>query len=135
MASSLGLAEAFYPQPVQQPARIEDARRRLGGFPTKDGLADYLESYALHFELPIRRGVKVDLLKREDGVFLATAGSLTTRPRRDPQDRPGLELARTPSVAFVDEGRSHRSHRVRWWPSRPEADRGRPPGGVPGTSS
>jgi len=44
------------------------------GFPTKDELADYLESYALHFELPIEHGVKVDHLRCEDGVFLATAG-------------------------------------------------------------
>ncbi|HVR78194.1 MAG TPA: NAD(P)-binding domain-containing protein, partial [Acidimicrobiia bacterium] len=27
------------------------------GFPTKDELADYLESYASHFELPIHHGV------------------------------------------------------------------------------
>jgi putative flavoprotein involved in K+ transport len=46
------------------------------GFPTKDELADYLESYAVHFELPIRHGVKVDHLTREDGAFLATAGDL-----------------------------------------------------------
>ena len=46
------------------------------GFPTKDELADYLESYALHFELPIRHGVKVDHLTREGGAFLATAGDL-----------------------------------------------------------
>jgi putative flavoprotein involved in K+ transport len=44
------------------------------GFPTKDELGDYLESYALHFELPIHHGFKVDHLRREDGVFLATAG-------------------------------------------------------------
>ena len=44
------------------------------GFPTKDELADYLESYAAHFELPIRHGVKVDHLTRENGGFLATAG-------------------------------------------------------------
>jgi putative flavoprotein involved in K+ transport len=44
------------------------------GFPTKDELADYLESYALHFELPIRHGVKVDHLARDDGAFLAVAG-------------------------------------------------------------
>jgi putative flavoprotein involved in K+ transport len=46
------------------------------GFPTKDALADYLESYATHFELPIRHGVKVDRLSREDDRFLATAGDM-----------------------------------------------------------
>jgi len=49
------------------------------GFPTKSEAADYLESYASHFELPIRHGVKVDNLTRDDGVFLATAGDLEFR--------------------------------------------------------
>lgn len=46
------------------------------GFPTKDELADYLESYAAHFEFPIRHGVKVDHLSRENGRFLASAGDM-----------------------------------------------------------
>ncbi|HEX6147642.1 MAG TPA: NAD(P)/FAD-dependent oxidoreductase [Acidimicrobiia bacterium] len=49
------------------------------GFPSKDELADYLEAYALHFDLPIRHGAKVDHLRREGGVFLATAGDLEFR--------------------------------------------------------
>ncbi len=44
------------------------------GFPTKDALADYLESYAAHFELPIRHGEKVDHLSRKGDRFRATAG-------------------------------------------------------------
>ena len=44
------------------------------GFPTKDEVADYLESYAAHFELPIRHGVEVEHLGRKDGRFLASAG-------------------------------------------------------------
>jgi DNA polymerase-3 subunit beta len=32
-----------------------------GSFPTKDEMADFLESYAAHFELPVRTGVKVEL--------------------------------------------------------------------------
>ena len=46
------------------------------GFPTKDELADYLESYAADFELPIRQGVKVNHLSREDNRFLASAGDM-----------------------------------------------------------
>ncbi|MGH8914393.1 MAG: flavin-containing monooxygenase [Acidimicrobiia bacterium] len=46
------------------------------GFPTKDEAADYLESYARHFELPIRHGVKVNRLTRDGGRFIATAGDL-----------------------------------------------------------
>jgi putative flavoprotein involved in K+ transport len=43
-------------------------------FPTKDQVADYLESYAAHFELPVRNGVGVDRLTKADGRFLVTAG-------------------------------------------------------------
>jgi putative flavoprotein involved in K+ transport len=34
-------------------------------FPTKDQMADYLESYARHFALPVRSGVKVQRVSRE----------------------------------------------------------------------
>ena len=43
------------------------------GFPTKDELADYLESYATHFELPIRRGVRINHLGRAGDEFVASA--------------------------------------------------------------
>src|SRR5262249_23190767 len=33
-------------------------------FPTKDEMADYLESYASRFNLPIRHGVNVDAIDR-----------------------------------------------------------------------
>jgi len=46
------------------------------GFPPKDEAADYLESYARHFELPIHHGVKVNRLTRDGGRFIATAGEL-----------------------------------------------------------
>lgn len=41
------------------------------GFPTKDQLADYLESYASHFDLPIQHGTRVERLTEEGGVFVA----------------------------------------------------------------
>jgi putative flavoprotein involved in K+ transport len=44
------------------------------GFPTKDEYADYLESYAERFELPVRTGLEVDRLTRNGDGFLATAG-------------------------------------------------------------
>lgn len=47
------------------------------GFPTKDELADYLESYSEHFELPIRHGVRVDHLTRHGNRFLATSDDAT----------------------------------------------------------
>lgn len=43
-------------------------------FPTKDEMADYLESYAQRFQLPIRSGVRVDGLTWLDGRFHLTAG-------------------------------------------------------------
>jgi putative flavoprotein involved in K+ transport len=43
-------------------------------FPTKDELADYLESYAEQFELPVRTGVSVDGLSKVDGRFVVSAG-------------------------------------------------------------
>ena len=43
-------------------------------FPTKDEMADYLESYATHFDLPVRTGVKVDRLSRQNGRYALTSG-------------------------------------------------------------
>lgn len=45
------------------------------GFPTKDEVADYLESYAAHFELPIRHGVRVQRLRRDGDEFRAETDS------------------------------------------------------------
>jgi putative flavoprotein involved in K+ transport len=43
-------------------------------YPTKDEMADYLEAYATHFELPVRTGVRVDALARNGRTFLLAAG-------------------------------------------------------------
>jgi putative flavoprotein involved in K+ transport len=43
---------------------------RSGVFPSKDELADYLEDYARHFELPILRGVRVTRVAREAGDLI-----------------------------------------------------------------
>jgi len=37
--------------------------------PTKGEMADYLQSYADHFSLPVRNGVRVDRVSRRDGRF------------------------------------------------------------------
>jgi putative flavoprotein involved in K+ transport len=42
-------------------------------FPGKDEMADYLETYAEKFDHPIRSGVVVDRLTRENGRFVASA--------------------------------------------------------------
>ena len=49
---------------------------RGDGFPTKNEMADYLESYGSRFELPVRNGVKVDRLSREGDRFVVMAGNL-----------------------------------------------------------
>ena len=48
-------------------------------YPTKDEVADYLEVYAAHFDLPVRTGVRVDRLARDERGFVAeAAGRLVT---------------------------------------------------------
>jgi putative flavoprotein involved in K+ transport len=37
-------------------------------FPSKDEMADYLEAYARHFDLPVRTGTRVHRLSRADGA-------------------------------------------------------------------
>jgi putative flavoprotein involved in K+ transport len=42
-------------------------------YPTKDEMADYLEAYAAHFELPVRLRTTVESLTQEEGRFVARA--------------------------------------------------------------
>jgi putative flavoprotein involved in K+ transport len=42
--------------------------------PTKQEMADYLESYAKRFQLPVQTGVRVERLTRSAGRFVATCG-------------------------------------------------------------
>jgi putative flavoprotein involved in K+ transport len=43
------------------------------GFPSKNEMADYLESYARKFDLEVETGVSVERLTREGGRFVATS--------------------------------------------------------------
>jgi putative flavoprotein involved in K+ transport len=43
-------------------------------FPSKDDVADYLETYATRFDLPVRTGVTVDRLTKEGDSFVVAAG-------------------------------------------------------------
>ena len=43
------------------------------GFPSKNEMADYLESYARKFDLRVETGVRVERLTRERGRFVATS--------------------------------------------------------------
>jgi len=44
-------------------------------FPTKDEMADYLERYAAHFQLPVKSGVRVTRLSRHGQRYLVEAGA------------------------------------------------------------
>jgi putative flavoprotein involved in K+ transport len=43
-------------------------------FPTKDEMADYLETYASRFDLPVRNGLEVDRVSRDGDRYLVKAG-------------------------------------------------------------
>ncbi len=43
-------------------------------FPTKDAMADYLEAYARHFDLPVHTGIRVDRLWRDGARYIVDAG-------------------------------------------------------------
>ena len=43
-------------------------------YPGKDEVADYLESYAAHFALPVRTRTRVDRLEQQDGRWVAVVG-------------------------------------------------------------
>lgn len=70
-------------------------------FPTKDEVADYLESYARHFELPIRHGVRVDHLTRDDDGFVARAGDTTYEAANVIVAMANYQVPKRPS--FADE--------------------------------
>jgi len=49
-------------------------------FPTKDEMADYLEAYAAHFALPVRTGVRVDRVWREEtGTYVVNGNGRELR--------------------------------------------------------
>jgi putative flavoprotein involved in K+ transport len=47
------------------------------GYPSKDEVADYLESYAAHFDLPVRNSTRVESLEAQDGRYVVTTSSGT----------------------------------------------------------
>ena len=54
------------------PGMKHDAPR--WSFVTKDEMADYLESYAIRFGIPVRTGHPVDRVTKENGRFVVTSG-------------------------------------------------------------
>jgi putative flavoprotein involved in K+ transport len=68
-------------------------------FATKDELADYLESYARHFELPIRHGARVERLSRDGGRFLVKAGDTEIEADNVVVAMSSWQRSRTPAFA------------------------------------
>jgi putative flavoprotein involved in K+ transport len=70
-------------------------------FPTKDEMADYLESYAARFDLPVRTGVEVDGLSREGDRFIITSGNHRFESRHVVVATGAHQVPKVP--AFADE--------------------------------
>jgi len=51
-------------------ANLPGWRIPVDGFPTRDEMADYLEQYAIRFDLPVRTGVRVNGVSRRGEQFL-----------------------------------------------------------------
>jgi len=68
-------------------------------FPTKDQMADYLENYAAHFNLPVRTGLKVDKLSREGDRFVVRAGDASFEAENVVVAMGSHQQARVPAFA------------------------------------
>jgi putative flavoprotein involved in K+ transport len=68
-------------------------------YPTKDDVADYLESYAARFGLDVRSGVRVERLSREDGRFVVSCGERRFEAEQVVVATGGYQAPRIPSFA------------------------------------
>jgi putative flavoprotein involved in K+ transport len=68
-------------------------------YPTKDDVADYLESYSARFQLSVRTGVHVDGLSREDTGYVVTSGLRRYRADNVVVATGGYQAPRIPAFA------------------------------------
>jgi len=68
-------------------------------FPSKNEMADYLESYARHFDLPVRTGVTVDRLSKRDGKFVLSSGNRSIIAENVVVAMSSFQCPRVPSFA------------------------------------
>jgi len=68
-------------------------------FPTKDQMADYLETYAERFSLPVRLGTRVERLSRLGDRFVAVAGNQRFEAENVVIAMAQYQRPRTPSFA------------------------------------
>lgn len=68
-------------------------------YPTKDEMAGYLETYAARFALPVRVGVRVDKLSRQEERFVVAAGDLRFEADNVVVATGGYHMPRIPAFA------------------------------------
>lgn len=68
-------------------------------FPTKDAMADYLESYAKHFKLPIRTGVTVTRVSKHGTSFLVVGDDFAIETENIVVAMSDYQRPRVPSFA------------------------------------
>lgn len=68
-------------------------------FPTKDEMADYLETYAERFELPMLLGVRVERVRRGESGFVVEAGARAWTARNVVIASGGHQLPHVPAFA------------------------------------
>ena len=74
---------------------------KTDSFPTRDEMADYLEAYAEHFDLPVRTDTRVERLTRTDEGFLLETSAGPLRAGRVIVASGAYQTPRIP--AFADE--------------------------------
>ena len=67
-------------------------------FPTKDETADFLEAYARQFSFPVRYGVKVDGLQRNEAGYLLSAGEDSFHAQNVIVATGAFHIPHTPSI-------------------------------------
>jgi putative flavoprotein involved in K+ transport len=68
-------------------------------FPTKDEMADYLESYAARFQLPVRNGVRVERLFKRGTRYVVEAGEFELDAAQVVVAMAGYQCAKVPAFA------------------------------------
>jgi putative flavoprotein involved in K+ transport len=83
-------------------------------FPTKDEMADYLEAYAERFELPVRTGVHVDAVWKEEDRFVVAAGERRFEAAQVVIASGAHRIPRTPEFAPALDPRIRQMHSSRY---------------------
>ncbi len=79
-------------------------------FPTKDEVADYLQTYAATFQLPVRLDTKVESLERRRGYYLINTGRAYLRAARVIVATGTYQQPRIPAWAGQLDGRIAQLH-------------------------